>query len=106
MQVFLHRRAIIEWAGQQGAFPVQKIDAPDEVKLSRPGGDEAGWRRVGWEPFFRALARRRALVVVDDSGCRILPREEALRELPPEAFGPPWWQALWHDIWLTRPEPK
>ncbi len=108
MQAFTKRRPVIEWAGAQHAYPVQKADAPSEVKLSRHGEDEAGWRRVGWAAFFRALDQGHALVVVespDGFAHRILPREQARRELPPEAFGRPWWETLIHEIWLVRPDP-
>ncbi len=107
MRVLRNRRAVIEWAGDKHAFPVRKEDAPSDVKLVRE--DEPGFVRVGWREFFAPLDREERLVAVDetaDFSVRVLSAEEARRTLPPEAFGPPWWQRLLHEIWLDRPQPK
>jgi hypothetical protein len=104
-RVLGNRRAVIQWAASQHAYPVQKIDEPSKVELSRAGEAEAGWRRVGWEQLFTPLERAgRVIVVTADDGFehRILPMAQARAELPPEAFGPPWWKALLHEVWLTK----
>lgn len=106
MIVLSHRRAVIEWAGRQHAFPVRKKDAPDQVEILRPGDPEAGYQRIGWKQFFTPLDRARRLVAVDAPdafGHRILTRAEAHAQLPPEAFGAPWSQRFLHEIWLGRP---
>jgi hypothetical protein len=109
MRVLTHRRAVIEWAAGQHAYPVQKIGDPSQVELSKAGEPETGWRRVGWEQLFTPLDRgHRVIVVTADDGFehRILPLAQAHAELPPEAFGPPWWQSLLHEVWLVRRDDK
>jgi hypothetical protein len=109
MRVLKNRRAVIEWAARQHAFPVQKLDDPSQVELTKAGEAETGWRRVGWELFFTPLDRsHRVMVVTDESAFehRILPEAQAHAELPPEAFGLPWWKALQHEVFLVRREAK
>ncbi|HUB06964.1 MAG TPA: hypothetical protein VMB50_08185 [Myxococcales bacterium] len=105
MRVLPNRRAVIEWAGGHHAYPLQKVNDPSEVRLAQAGDDESGYRRVGWEHFFGPLERHHRVVAVADDGSfsyHVLPREEARRALPPEAFGEPWWRHLLHEVWLTR----
>jgi hypothetical protein len=105
MRVLTNRRAVIEWAAGQHAYPVQKIDDPSQVELSKVGEAEAGWRRVGWEQLFAPLDQlRRVIVVTADDGFehRILPLAQAHAELPASAFGHRWWQTLLHEVWLVR----
>jgi hypothetical protein len=109
MHVLTNRRAVIEWAASQHAYPVQKIDDPSQVELSKAGEVETGWRRVGWEQLFTPLDREhRVIVVTADSGFehRILTEAQAHAELPAEAFGPPWWKTLLHEVWLVRRDDK
>ncbi len=109
MRVLTTRRAVIEWAAGQHAYPVQKIDDPTQVDLSRAGEAETGWRRVGWEQLFTALDREHRVIVVtaDDAfEHRILPLAQARAELPLAAFGPPWWETLLHEVWLVRRDDK
>lgn len=104
-RVLGNRRAVIEWAASHHAYPVQKVGEPTQVELSRAGENETGWRRVGWEQLFAPLERgERVIVVGADGGFehRILPKAQARAELPPEAFGPPWWKRLQHEVWPTR----
>jgi hypothetical protein len=105
MRVLTNRRAVIEWAASQHAYPVQKVGEPSQVELSKAGEAETGWRRVGWEQLFTPLDRgERVIVVATDDGFehRILPKRQAQAELPPTAFGPPWWKELLHEVWLVR----
>jgi hypothetical protein len=105
MRVLSSRRAVIEWAASQHAYPVQKIDDPSQVELSKAGEAETGWRRVGWEQLFTPLDHHHRVIVVtaeDGFEHRILAEAQAHAELPPEAFGPPWWQTLLHEVWLVR----
>lgn len=109
MRVLTNRRAIVEWAASQHAYPVQKIGEPSQVELSKAGEAEAGWRRVGWEQLFTQLDRHHRVIVAGaDNGFdhRILPEAQARAELPPEAFGPPWWRKLLHEVWLVHEEEK
>ncbi len=109
MRVLTNRRAVIEWAASQHAYPVQKIDDPAQVELSRSGEAETGWRRVGWEQLFTPLDRgHRVIVVTADDGFehRILTEAQARAELPPEAFGPPWWEKLQHEVRLVHTDEK
>ena len=109
MRVLTNRRAVIEWAARQHAYPVQKLDDPSQVELSKAGEAETGWRRVGWEQLFTQLDRgQRVLIATTDDGFehRILPEAQARAELPPEAFGPPWWKALQHELFLVHREDK
>jgi hypothetical protein len=94
------RRAVIEWAGRVHAFPVQ---AGDSVDLAVPGPDAAGTRRIGWEAFFDVLEGKHlglAVEGMDGIGHRIIDLSKAHEELPPEAFGPPWYKRLWHEVTL------
>jgi|SRR5579863_4186091 len=104
MRVLTHRRAVIEWAAGQHAYPVQKLDDPSQVELSKAGEPETGWRRVGWEQLFTALDRSHRVIVASGDGFehRILAETQARAELPAGAFGPPWWQALLHEVFLVR----
>ena len=100
MLVLRNRRAVIEWAGRAHAYPVLVSEGVD---LSRHGADPAGSRRAGWEAFFDVLEGRRLTVVVeslDGFDHRILEKARARAELPAEAFGPPWYRRLWHEIAL------
>lgn len=110
MRVLTNRRAVIEWAARQHAYPVQKLDDPSQVELSKAGEAETGWRRVGWEQLFTQLDRgQRVLIATTDDGFehRILPEAQARAELPPEAFGPPWWKALQHAfLCIARTSPR
>jgi hypothetical protein len=94
------RRAVIEWAGRVHAFPVK---AGETVDLAVPGPDAVGTRRIGWEAFFDGLEGRHLVVAVDGPDGfehRILGKSKAHAELPAEAFGPPWYRRLWHEVTL------
>jgi len=100
MVVLPTRRAVIEWAGRIHAFPVK---AAGGVDLAVPGPDAAGTERIGWAAFFEELDRGNLGVAVDgidNSTHRILQLGQAHAELPPQAFGPPWYRRLWHEITL------
>ncbi len=95
------RRAVIEWAGRAHAFPVKA--AAGTVDLAVPGPDAAGTQRIGWQAFFEVLEHKHLGVAVDGidtAGHRIIELSKAHLELPPEAFGPPWYKRLWHDVSL------
>jgi hypothetical protein len=94
------RRAVIEWAGRVHAFPVR---AADTVNLAVPGPDASGTERIGWQAFFEVLEGKHLGVAVegiDAVGHRIVELAKAHAELPPEAFGRPWYRTLWHEIVL------
>ncbi len=106
MRVLKKRRPIIEWAGELHAYPLVRQDQPSEVKLSTPGQDEAGWRRVGWREFFTPIERHNRRVVVESETelrYRILPAHLAEMILPRTAFGPPWWKVLRHEVFTAWP---
>jgi len=94
------RRAAIDWAGRVHAYPVSTAEGVD---FSRHGQDPAGSKRIGWKTFFGTVEARHLAIAVegpDDFGHRILRAAEAHAELPPEAFGPPWYRRLWHELVL------
>ena len=94
------RRSVIEWAGRVHAFPVK---AAGTVDLAVPGPDATGTERIGWQAFFAVLDHGHLGVVVDgidSAGHRIIELSKAHAELPPEAFGPPWYKRLWHEVVL------
>ncbi len=94
------RRSVIEWAGRVHAFPVL---AGQTVDLAVPGPDAVGTRRIGWQGFFEVLEGRHLGVAVeglDSVGHRIVELSKAHAELPPAAFGPPWYRRLWHEVVL------
>jgi hypothetical protein len=106
MRVLKKRGSVIEWAGELRAYPLAQREAPGEVKLVVPGGDESGWARVGWREFFAPLEKRRMLVVAESDAelrYRLVPSAEAHAVLPAEAFGPPWWKALARDVLTVFP---
>jgi hypothetical protein len=106
LRVLKKRRPVIEWAGELHAYPLARAGAPQEVKLTTPGADEPGWSRVGWKDFFTPIERRNLRVVVDSETelrYRLLPLHLALTTLPREAFGPPWWKALAHEVFIASP---
>ena len=94
------RRSVIEWAGRVHAFPIK---AGETVDLAVPGPDAAGTERIGWQAFFEVLEHKHLEVAVDGIdgvGHRIVELSKAHAELPPEAFGPPWYKRLWHEVAL------
>jgi hypothetical protein len=106
MRVLKKRGAVIEWAGEMRAYPLARKNIPTEVKLVSPGEDETGWTRVGWQEFFTPLEKRGLLVVAESETelrYRLLPAHQAHAELPRQAFGPPWWKALTHDVLTAFP---
>jgi hypothetical protein len=106
MRVLKKRRPVIEWAGELRAYPLRRQDAPSEVRLGVPGGDESGWTRVGWRDFFTPLERQRILVVAESETelrYRLIPADQAHTALPKDAFGPPWWKALARNVCVAWP---
>lgn len=106
MRVLKKRGAVIEWAGELRAYPLARRDTPTEVKLVSPGDDETGWTRVGWRDFFAPLEKHRVWVVAESETelrYRLLSAHQAHAELPPEAFGPPWWKVLARDVLTAFP---
>jgi len=100
MTLLQTRRAVIEWAGRVHAFPVK---AGETVDLAVPGPAATGSQRIGWQAFFEVLERQQLGVAVDGIDAlshRIIELSKAHAELPPEAFGPPWYRRLWHEIVL------
>ncbi len=98
MQVLTKKGEIIRWAGVVRAFPALRGDAP---LLLRPGDDETGATRVGWGTFYQALTRTHLVVVVTEPGAfehRLIDAHKAATELPPVAFGPPFWTRVWHEV--------
>ena len=94
------RRSVIEWAGRVHAFPVKSAETVD---LAVPGPDAVGTERIGWQAFFEVLDHEHLGVAVDSLDSishRILELSKAHAELPSEAFGPPWYKRLWHEIVL------
>jgi hypothetical protein len=68
-----------------------------------PGPDATGTERIGWQAFFETLDHKHlgvAVEGVDVVGHRIVELSKARAELPPEAFGPPWYKRLWHEVVL------
>jgi len=107
MRVLFKRTPLIEWAGELHAYPLVRVDDPDQARLVTAGEDEAGWKRVGWKQFFGALERRKLFVIVDSETelrYRLLPLHLAELTLPKEAFGPPWWKALAQDVCTAWPK--
>jgi hypothetical protein len=107
MRVLKKRGAVIAWAGELRAYPLVRKDAPTEVKLVAPGEDESGFLRVGWREFFTPIEKQKILVVAESESelrYRLVSASEA-HTLPREAFGPPWWKALAHNVLTIWPRP-
>jgi hypothetical protein len=105
MHVLKKRGEIIQWAGTLRAYPVLRGSRPE---LARPGDDETGASRVGWEEFFRAFDHHGLVLVVespDNFEHRFLAKRKAQAELPATAFGPPFLARLWHEVNLRKPPP-
>jgi hypothetical protein len=94
------RRSIIEWAGRVHAFPVA---VGNSVDFAQHGPEAAAAKRTGWRGFFEVLEPRHLAVAIDGIDAfehRVIELSKAHAELPPQAFGPPWYRALWHEIVL------
>ena len=100
MLLLRSRRSIIEWAGRVHAFP---IAVGDSVDLAQHGPEAATAKRTGWRSFFAVFEPRHLALAVEGIDAfehRVLELSKARAELPPEAFGPPWYRSLWHEIVL------
>jgi hypothetical protein len=79
------------------------VKTGESVDLAQAGPEATAAKRIGWQGFFEVLDRRHLGVAADGLDAfshRILELSKAHAELPPDAFGPPWYRSLWHEIVL------